>query len=54
MKNFVEVMDPFGSGFQYIKNKFSMITEVNRKSEIFAGPWNKVAHEGYKFWNKLK
>ena len=37
MKNFVKVMDPFGSGIQYIKTKFPMITEARRNGGIYVG-----------------
>ncbi|UYV70241.1 hypothetical protein LAZ67_7002262 [Cordylochernes scorpioides] len=53
MKNFVKAMDRNASGFAYLKQKFSSISEAKIKEGIFVGPQiRELQQDGY-FQNSL-
>ncbi|UYV71937.1 K02A2.6-like [Cordylochernes scorpioides] len=53
MKNFVKAMDRNASGFAYLKQKFSSISETKIKEGIFVGPQIRELQQDGKFQNSL-
>ncbi|UYV66209.1 hypothetical protein LAZ67_4000761 [Cordylochernes scorpioides] len=53
MKNFVKAMDRNASGFAYLKQKFSSISEAKIKEGIFVGPQIRELQQDGNFQNSL-
>ncbi|UYV72907.1 hypothetical protein LAZ67_10001131 [Cordylochernes scorpioides] len=53
MKNFVKAMDRNASGFAYLKQKFSSISEAKIKEGIFVGPQIQELQQDGNFQNSL-
>ncbi|UYV81377.1 hypothetical protein LAZ67_20000992 [Cordylochernes scorpioides] len=53
MKNFVKAMDRNASGFAYLKQKFSSISEAKIKEGIFVGPQIREVQQDGNFQNSL-
>ncbi|UYV66326.1 hypothetical protein LAZ67_4001332 [Cordylochernes scorpioides] len=53
MKNFVEAMDRNASGFAYLKQNFSSISEAKIKESIFVGPQIRELQQDGNFQNSL-
>ncbi|UYV66834.1 hypothetical protein LAZ67_4003034 [Cordylochernes scorpioides] len=53
MKNFVKAMDRNASGFAYLKQKFSSISEAKIKEDIFVGPQIRELQQDGNFQNSL-
>ncbi|UYV79737.1 hypothetical protein LAZ67_18000530 [Cordylochernes scorpioides] len=53
MKNFVKAMDRNASGFAYLKQKFSSISEAKIKKGIFVGPQIRELQQDGNFQNSL-
>ncbi|UYV85009.1 hypothetical protein LAZ67_X004242 [Cordylochernes scorpioides] len=53
MKNFVKTMDRNASGFAYLKQKFSRISEAKIKEGIFVGPQIRELQQDGNFQNSL-
>ncbi|UYV84034.1 hypothetical protein LAZ67_X000929 [Cordylochernes scorpioides] len=53
MKNFVRAMDRNASGFAYLKQKFSRISEAKIKEGIFVGPQIRELQQDGNFQNSL-
>ncbi|UYV69114.1 hypothetical protein LAZ67_6002483 [Cordylochernes scorpioides] len=53
MKNFVKAMDRNASGFAYLKQKFSSISEAKIKESIFVGPQIRELQQDGNFQNSL-
>ncbi|UYV81282.1 hypothetical protein LAZ67_20000646 [Cordylochernes scorpioides] len=53
MKNFVKTMDRNASGFAYLKQKFSSISEAKIKEGIFVGPQTRELQQDGNFQNSL-
>ncbi|UYV81699.1 hypothetical protein LAZ67_20002036 [Cordylochernes scorpioides] len=53
MKNFVKAMDRSASGFAYLKQKFSSISEAKIKEGIFVGPQIRELQQDGNFQNSL-
>ncbi|UYV64310.1 hypothetical protein LAZ67_3000253 [Cordylochernes scorpioides] len=53
MKNFVKAMDRNASGFAYLKQKFSSISETKIKEGIFVGPQIRELQQDGNFKNSL-
>ncbi|UYV83417.1 hypothetical protein LAZ67_23000949 [Cordylochernes scorpioides] len=53
MKNFVKTMDRNASGFAYLKQKFSSISEAKIKEGIFVGPQIRELQQDGNFQNSL-
>ncbi|UYV62448.1 hypothetical protein LAZ67_2000628 [Cordylochernes scorpioides] len=53
MKNFVKAMDRNASGFAYLKQKFSSISEAKIKEGIFVGPQFRELQQDGNFQNSL-
>ncbi|UYV73505.1 hypothetical protein LAZ67_10003849 [Cordylochernes scorpioides] len=53
MKNFVKAMDRNASGFAYLKQKFSSLSEAKIKEGIFVGPQIRELQQDGNFQNSL-